>query len=118
MCDRVGNPIPRPILVHELLFTIQTLWLIGNLRLAKSRQTLELCSTIPQHKKPGYFSHYPRHPASDFLRQTLDYLDYNMPLALAINSEKSRSELTVSPILVEIKKTTGRSDQSILRARF
>jgi hypothetical protein len=70
------------------------------------------------HKKPGHFSHYPRHPASDFLRQTLDYLDYNMPLALAINSEKSRSELTVSPILVEIKKTTGRSDQSILRARF
>lgn len=59
---------------------------------------------IVLREQSGYFSHYPRHPASDFLRQTLDY---NIPLALAIDSEKSRSELIVAPILVEIKKQLG-----------
>ncbi|MBW3587641.1 MAG: hypothetical protein KY448_17910, partial [Cyanobacteria bacterium 0813] len=36
-----------------------------------------------------------------FLQETLQF---NLPLALEINSEKARSELIVAPILVEIKK--------------
>ena len=59
---------------------------------------------IVLNEQPGYFSHYPHHPASNFLRQTLDY---NIPLALAIDSEKSRSEFIVAPILVEVKKQLG-----------
>lgn len=59
---------------------------------------------IVLNEQAGYFSSYPQHPASDFLRQTLDY---NIPLALAIDSEKSRSELIVAPILVEVKKQLG-----------
>lgn len=59
---------------------------------------------IVLNERSGYFSSYPQHPASDFLRQTLDY---NIPLALAIDSEKSRSELIVVPILVEVKKQLG-----------
>jgi hypothetical protein len=33
-----------------------------------------------------------------------DTLLYNLPLALAINTEKSRSEMIISPILIELKK--------------
>ncbi len=38
---------------------------------------------------------------SNFLKETLQF---NLPLALEINSEKARSELIVAPILVAIKK--------------
>lgn len=38
---------------------------------------------------------------SNFLKETLQF---NLPLALEINSDKARSELIVAPILVEIKK--------------
>lgn len=55
-------------------------------------------------EQPGHFAHLADRPPSDFLRQTLDY---NIPLALAIDSEKSRSELIVAPILVELKKQLG-----------
>lgn len=33
-----------------------------------------------------------------------DTLTYNLPLALAINTEKSRSELIIAPILVELRR--------------
>ncbi|MEQ9355937.1 hypothetical protein [Coleofasciculus chthonoplastes] len=49
----------------------------------------------------GFFSTIPEASYSEFLAETLDY---NIPLALAINSEKSRSELIVMPILIEIRK--------------
>jgi hypothetical protein len=38
---------------------------------------------------------------SEYLRMTLDY---NVPLALAINTEKARSELIISTILLELKR--------------
>ena len=41
---------------------------------------------------------------SNYLQETLNY---NIPLALAINSEKARSELIIAPLLVELKKLTG-----------
>jgi len=34
-------------------------------------------------------------------------LDYNTTLALAINTEKARSEMIIAPILVELKRLTG-----------
>src|SRR5919202_473904 len=43
-------------------------------------------------------------PISGYLRDTLNY---HIPLALAINSEKARSELIITPVLVELKKLTG-----------
>ena len=36
-----------------------------------------------------------------------NYLDYNTALALAINTEKARSEMIIAPILVELKRLTG-----------
>lgn len=47
------------------------------------------------------FADIPEIEPSSFLQETLQF---NLPLALEINSEKARSELIVAPILVEIKK--------------
>jgi hypothetical protein len=44
-------------------------------------------------------------PPSDFLRTALDE---NIPLALAIQTEKARSELIIAPILVEVRKLVDR----------
>ncbi|MDY6783894.1 MAG: hypothetical protein SW833_15345 [Cyanobacteriota bacterium] len=52
-------------------------------------------------EKVGFFATIPEAEYSQFLSETLDY---NIPLALAINSEKSRSELLVMPILIELRK--------------
>jgi hypothetical protein len=51
--------------------------------------------------KVGIFDKIPESEYSDFLGQTLQE---NVSLALAINTEKARSELIVTPILVELKK--------------
>lgn len=47
------------------------------------------------------FANIPISEPSDFLKQTLQE---NLALALAINTEKARSELIVTPILVELRK--------------
>jgi hypothetical protein len=52
-------------------------------------------------EQAGIFGNIPEASYSDFLAETLQY---NIPLALAINSEKSRSEMIVTPILIEIRK--------------
>ncbi|MEG4307663.1 hypothetical protein [Microcoleus sp. D3_18a_C4] len=49
----------------------------------------------------GLFAELPEIEPSSFLQETLQF---NLPLALEINSEKARSELIIAPILVEIKK--------------
>jgi len=51
--------------------------------------------------KVGLFVNVPASEYSDFLGQTLQE---NISLALAINTEKARSELIVTPILVELRK--------------
>lgn len=47
------------------------------------------------------FAQYGEIKCSDFLKETLKY---NVPLALASNTEKARSEMIISPILIEIRK--------------
>lgn len=49
----------------------------------------------------GWFSQIEKATASPTLR---DILDYNLPLALEIATEKARSEMILTPILIEIKK--------------
>lgn len=44
-------------------------------------------------------------PVSSLLR---DILSENVPLGLAISTEKARSELIVIPVLVEVRRLTGR----------
>lgn len=56
---------------------------------------------ITLSEQVGLFAELPEATYSHFLSETLDY---NIPLALAINSEKSRSELIVMPILLELRK--------------
>ena len=61
------------------------------------------------------FAYIPEIEPSNFLQETLQF---NLPLALEINSEKARSELIVAPILVEIKKTAAATDEFIFRSRI
>ncbi|HEY9596728.1 MAG TPA: hypothetical protein V6D33_03560 [Cyanophyceae cyanobacterium] len=56
---------------------------------------------ITLSEKFGTFVDIPEVTYSDFLEETLRY---NIPLALAIASEKARSELLITPILVELRK--------------
>ena len=61
----------------------------------KSEFGISFCEEV------GTFAQIPESKYSHFLFETLEY---NIPLALAINSEKSRSEMIVTPILIEIRK--------------
>jgi len=49
----------------------------------------------------GMFAEVPELPPSPLLTEVLQY---NVPLAVAIGTEKARSELIITPILVEIRK--------------
>lgn len=51
----------------------------------------------------GQFNNVPGVPPSQFLQEALEYY---LPLATAISSEKARSEFIVAPILAEIKKSS------------
>lgn len=66
--------------------------------------TLEMIETnlgITIADKVGIFDNISESNYSDFLGQTLQE---NISLALAINTEKARSELIITPILVELRK--------------
>ncbi len=54
-------------------------------------------------ERAGLFADTPPVPASDFLRQTLEQ---NLPLALAMATEKARSELIIMPVLLEVHRQT------------
>lgn len=64
-------------------------------------ETIETTFGITISDKIGIFANIPESEYSDLLAQTLQE---NIPLALAINTEKARSELIVTPILVELRK--------------
>jgi hypothetical protein len=55
-------------------------------------------------ERRGRFSHVLPSDISAWLRETLDQ---NLPLALAISTEKARSELLVMPVLLEAYRQTG-----------
>jgi len=52
-------------------------------------------------EEANMFAEVPAIKCSDLLAETLQY---NVPLALASNTEKARSEMIISPILIEIRK--------------
>lgn len=56
---------------------------------------------IALKERVGLFAAIPEVAPSDFLAETLNY---NIPLALAISTEKIRSEALILPILIEVKK--------------
>jgi hypothetical protein len=45
-----------------------------------------------------------RNPGASPDSAFLNYLNYSVPLALAINTEKARSEMIIAPILIELKR--------------
>ena len=52
-------------------------------------------------EKLGMFSNAPDSKITEHFKETLKD---NIPLALAINTEKAKSELIISPVLIEVKK--------------
>jgi len=51
--------------------------------------------------RQNLFSSVPERQSSDFLRETLRR---SVPLAIASNSEKARSEMIIAPILIELRE--------------
>jgi hypothetical protein len=66
-----------------------------------SIDSIEASFGVNISEKAGIFGNVPSVECSDFLTQTLNK---HIPLALAISTEKSRSELILTPILVELKE--------------
>lgn len=64
-------------------------------------ETVQVNFAITILEKVGIFAETTEIPYSDFLAETLRF---NTPIALAINSEKSRSEMIITPILLELKR--------------
>ena len=65
--------------------------------LAKIKKNFNLTTS----EDTDIFSAVPELECSDYLAETLHY---NVPLALASNSEKARSEMIIAPILIEVRK--------------
>ncbi|MBP0011411.1 MULTISPECIES: hypothetical protein [unclassified Roseofilum] len=65
--------------------------------LAKVKQDFGLIT----FEQSDIFAESPELTASDLL---IDILNYNQPIALGSNSEKARSELIISPILVDLRR--------------
>ncbi|MBR8829259.1 MAG: hypothetical protein DSM107014_15400 [Gomphosphaeria aponina SAG 52.96 = DSM 107014] len=65
--------------------------------LAKVKKTFEFTTS----EKPALFAATPELTCSEI---TGEILNYNVPLALASNSEKARSEMIITPILIEVRK--------------
>ncbi len=57
--------------------------------------------SLTLRESPDHFGHLPPFEPSDYLSLTLKR---NLNLAVAVNTEKARSELIISPILMEIKQ--------------
>jgi len=57
--------------------------------------------SLTLNDKHDLFADIPEIPISDYLGVTLNY---NLPLASEINTEKSRSEMLISPILLEVRR--------------
>ncbi len=64
-------------------------------------ETIKKKLLLRVHEQPDLFADAPERSPGALLRETLAY---NLPLALAINTEKSRSELIIAPILVEVRR--------------
>ncbi|NEP12767.1 MAG: hypothetical protein F6K14_21685 [Symploca sp. SIO2C1] len=64
-------------------------------------EDIQLEFEITIKEEVGLFSEVPEVKYSDFLAETLKY---NTPLALAIATEKAKSEAIILPILIELKK--------------
>lgn len=64
-------------------------------------QSVRASFDITIREQVGIFENIPEVAYSHLLKETLQF---NTPIALAINSEKSRSEMIITPILLELKR--------------
>jgi hypothetical protein len=59
------------------------------------------CFDLTTFEESDIFANVSELECSEYLTETLRY---NVPLALASNSEKARSEMIIAPILIEVRK--------------
>jgi hypothetical protein len=71
--------------------------LYSDFTLAKVKKAFDLTTS----EDTDIFAAVPELECSEYLAETLRY---NVPLALDSNSEKSRSEMIIAPILIEVRK--------------
>lgn len=64
-------------------------------------ETVEKAFNLEIIEKFGIFADLPESTYSEILHQILDY---NIQLALEISTEKARSEMIITPLLIELKK--------------
>lgn len=64
-------------------------------------ETVEQAFSLSIIEKLDLFATISEVPISNFLKQCLEY---NTPLALEISTEKARSEMIITPILIELKQ--------------
>lgn len=50
---------------------------------------------------------FPDPPSAEVRPEFASFLNYGLDLAVAINTEKARSEFAIAPILLELRRTTG-----------
>jgi hypothetical protein len=60
--------------------------------------------SLKVNEQVDFFANVPEVQPGDFLKEILRN---NLPLALAINTEKSRSEMIIAPILIELRKSVN-----------
>lgn len=87
--------------VYRVNITYRFSWLIqmsySDFTLAKVKKDFDLITV----EEMNTFSQVAEFAPSSFLTDTLHY---NIPLALASNSEKARSEMIIAPILIDIRR--------------
>jgi len=74
----------------------------SNFTFDKIRKELNLMT----EDKTGLFSHITEVQADEYFSKSLK--EDNIPLGLAINTEKARSELIIAPVLLELRKMTNK----------
>jgi hypothetical protein len=74
----------------------------SNFTFDKIRKELNLMT----EDKTGLFSHIAEVKADEYFSKSLK--EDNIPLGLAINTEKARSELIIAPVLLELRKMTNK----------
>lgn len=80
----------------------------SNFTFDKIRKELNLIT----EDKTGLFSHITEVKTDEYFSKCLK--EDNVPLGLAINTEKARSELIIAPVLLELKKMTD-NGESVFR---
>ena len=93
--DAVSTAESYLVLVRDRTFKRMSYSQFTNLEMIETNFGITIADKV------GIFANLPKSEYSDLLSQTLQE---NISLALAINTEKARSELIITPVLLELRR--------------